>query len=169
MRDIQHLGVHCKDARRLEYWGLPAGICEQFYKHTGIKKLFDWQTACLETSAEVAAGKSNLVYFAPTSGGKSIVSEILMLRAILGFKKRAIYVLPYVSIVSEKTQYLSRLLENVNVKILQLHSQSESVWTPNCDIAICTIEKANSLLNKLIEEQLFFDVEVFIIDEFHLV
>jgi DNA polymerase theta len=109
------------------------------------------------------------VYFAPTSGGKSIVSEILMLRAILGFKKRAIYVLPYVSIVSEKTQYLSRLLENVNVKILQLHSQSESVWTPNCDIAICTIEKANSLLNKLIEEQLFFDVEFFIIDEFHLV
>ena len=43
------------------------------------------------------------------------------------------------------------------------------MWTPNCDIAICTIEKANSLLNKLIEEQLFFDVEFFIIDEFHLV
>jgi DNA polymerase theta len=43
------------------------------------------------------------------------------------------------------------------------------VWTPNCDIAICTIEKANSLVNKLIEEQLFFDVEFFIIDEFHLV
>jgi DNA polymerase theta len=43
------------------------------------------------------------------------------------------------------------------------------VWTPNCDIAICTIEKANSLVNKLIEEELYFDVEFFIIDEFHLV
>ena len=59
-----------------------------------------------------------MVYFAPTSGGKSIVSEILMLRAILGFKKRAIYVLPYVSIVAEKTEYLTRLAENINLKIV---------------------------------------------------
>lgn len=65
--------------------------------------MFDWQVGCLQTSPAVVTGKSNLVYFAPTSGGKSIVSEILMLRAILGYKKRAIYVLPYVSIVSEKT------------------------------------------------------------------
>ena len=110
-----------------------------------------------------------MVYFAPTSGGKSIISEILMLRSILGFRKRAIYVLPYVSIVSEKTQYLSRLTEKLNFKIIELHSQSESSWTPNVDLAICTIEKANSLLNKIIEEELYFDVEFFIIDEFHLV
>jgi DNA polymerase theta len=58
------------------------------------------------------------VYFAPTSGGKSIVSEILMFRAILGFQKRAIFVLPYVSIVSEKCQYLVRLCENINLKII---------------------------------------------------
>ena len=75
-----------------------------------------------------------------------------MLRAILGWKKRAIYILPYVSIVSEKAQYLSKLAENINLKIIQLHSQSEATWSPNCDIAICTIEKANSLINKLIEE-----------------
>lgn len=77
--------------------------------------------------------------------------------------------LPYVSIVSEKTTYLTRLTEDLNFKIIGLHSQSEAVWTPNVDLAICTIEKANSLLNKLIEEQLYFDVEFFIIDEFHLV
>ena len=92
-----------------------------------------------------------------------------MLRAILGFRKRAIYVLPYVSIVSEKAQYLSRLTENLNFKIIGLHSQSEQVWTSNVDLAICTIEKANGLLNKLIEERLYFDVEFFIIDEFHLI
>lgn len=45
----------------------------------------------------------------------------------------------------------------------------ESVWTPGVDIAICTIEKANSLMNKVIEEKLFFDISFFIIDEFHLV
>ena len=92
-----------------------------------------------------------------------------MLRAILGFKRRAIYVLPYVSIVSEKCQTLARLAENVNLKIIQLHAQSDQAWTPNVDLAICTIEKANSLLNKLIEEQLYFDVSFIVIDEFHLI
>lgn len=45
-----------------------------------------------------------------------------MLRSILGFRKRAIYVLPYVSIVSEKAQYLSQLTEKLNFKIIELHS-----------------------------------------------
>jgi len=37
------------------------------------------------------------------------------------------------------------------------------------DIAICTIEKANSLMNRLIEEKTYFDISFFIIDEFHLI
>ena len=63
-----------------------------------------------------------MIYFAPTSGGKSIVSEILMLRSVLGYRKRALYVVPFVSIVSEKAQYLSRLTEDTNFKIIALHS-----------------------------------------------
>ena len=50
-----------------------------------------------------------------------------------------------------------------------MHSQSNQTWTPDADLTICTIEKANSLLNKLIEEGNHEDVRYFIIDEFHLV
>ena len=64
--------------------------------------MFEWQAECLGKNHQVLAGKKNLVYFAPTSGGKSMVSEILMLRSILGLKKRALYILPFVSIVMEK-------------------------------------------------------------------
>lgn len=45
----------------------------------------------------------------------------------------------------------------------------ENVWSPGVDIAICTIEKANSLINRVIEEKTYFDISFFIIDEFHLV
>ncbi len=45
----------------------------------------------------------------------------------------------------------------------------ENVWSPGVDIAICTIEKANSLINRIIEEKTYFDISFFIIDEFHLV
>jgi DNA polymerase theta len=79
------------------------------------------------------------------------------------------YVLPFVSIVTEKQGYLNRIAENINMKIIALHSQSESVWSPGVDIAICTIEKANSLMNRVIEEKVYFDISFFIIDEFHLV
>ena len=97
-----------------------------------------------------------------------MVSEIIMLKQILGFKKRALYILPYVSIVMEKEQYLSKLCQNINLKITQLHSLSNEQWTPSTDLGICTIEKANALVNKVIEEKLYFDIELFIIDEMHL-
>ena len=98
----------------LKYWGLPCGICEKFH----IKKLYDWQVACLKQAAE---GNENLIYSAPTSGGKSLVAEIMMLRAVLSQKRRAIYVLPYISIVAEKAGYLRKVVEDINVKIEQFH------------------------------------------------
>lgn len=107
------------------------------------------------------------MYSAPTSGGKSIVSEILMLRSILGQGKRALYVLPFVAIVAEKAQYLRKITEHLNFNIVELHSQSDSVWSSDIDLAICTIEKANSLVNKLIEDKRYFDIQFLIIDEFH--
>jgi len=98
-------GTQCQDSSKLEYWCLPPGICQKFYEHTKIKSLFPWQVECLNKETVLFENKS-LVYFAPTSGGKSIVSELLMLRAVLGQKKRAMYILPFVSIVMEKAQYL---------------------------------------------------------------
>lgn len=114
-------------------------------------------------------GRRNLVYFAPTSGGKSMVAEILLLRSVLGMRKRALYVLPFVSIVTEKEVWLTKLLETVNVRLQAFHSQNEANWGASTDIALCTIEKANSLLNKMLEEQLYHEVEFIIIDELHMI
>jgi hypothetical protein len=46
------------------------------------------------------------VYCAPTSGGKSLVAEVLMLRRIMATNRPAMVVLPFVSICSEKSEHL---------------------------------------------------------------
>ena len=55
----------------------------QAYRAKGIKQMYPWQAAALECGE---AG-NNLVYCAPTSGGKTLVAELLMIKRLMATRR----------------------------------------------------------------------------------
>jgi DNA polymerase theta len=148
-------------------YGLPSSLVDNFAS-LGVNSIYPWQATCLLGKGHLT-GEKNLVYSAPTGGGKSLVADVMMLRRVIGSpRKKAIVVLPYVALVQEKLQWLRRLVDGVSVSAAEHHqtrdaastqsqvpnqaqssirvtgffggSKSRTTWG-DTDIAVCTIEK----------------------------
>ncbi|NXW83630.1 DPOLQ polymerase, partial [Alopecoenas beccarii] len=91
------------DKLLLASWGLPKAVLEKYHS-LGVVQMFEWQAECLMLG-RVLEGK-NLVYSAPTSAGKTLVAELLILKRVLETRKKALLILPFVSVAKEKKCYL---------------------------------------------------------------
>ena len=130
--------------------------------------MFEWQAECLMLPG-ILSGR-NLVYSAPTSAGKTLIAELLALKCVLEVRKKVLIILPFVSIAHEKSNYLQQVFEPSGVKVGGfMGGQSPAGGFVSVDIAICTIEKANSLVNRLLEENSTHQLGVVIIDELHMI
>ncbi|CAG4991657.1 unnamed protein product [Parnassius apollo] len=130
--------------------------------------MFDWQISCLSNS-NVLLDYRNLVYSAPTSAGKTLVAEILTIKTILERQKKVLIILPFVSIVREKMFYLQDILSSSGIRVEGfMGSQSPPGGLQAVHVAICTIEKANSLVNRLLDEGNITELGAVVVDELHL-
>ncbi|XP_045902735.1 DNA polymerase theta isoform X2 [Micropterus dolomieu] len=151
----------------LSSWGLPKPVLERYQKH-GVTHMFEWQAQCLTVGQVLQGG--NLVYSAPTSAGKTLVSELLMLKRVLETKRKALFILPFVSVAKEKMHYLQSVFEEAGVRVEgYMGSTSAAGGFTALDVAVCTIEKANSLINRLIEEDCMGLLGMVVVDELHMV
>ena len=151
----------------LSNWGLPDKVLEQ-YSSRGITSMFEWQAECLMLPG-ILSGR-NLVCSAPTSAGKTLIAELLALKCVLELQKKVLIILPFVSIAHEKSNYLQQVFEPAGVKVGGfMGSQAPAGGFASVDIAICTIEKANSLVNRLLEENGTHQLGVVIVDELHMI
>ena len=131
-----------------------------------VNQFYEWQA---EAILKVLRTRKSLVYSAPTSAGKSLVSETLMLQNILTSGRKAIYIVPYVSIVIEKTISLEKLASDLDLKIGAFYGPFANPNFKDVDLAICTIEKANGLINQLIKEGNLVELVCCIcVDELHM-
>ncbi|XP_072737364.1 DNA polymerase theta [Ciconia boyciana] len=154
------------DKLLLASWGLPKAVLEKYHS-LGVVQMFEWQAECLMLG-QVLEGK-NLVYSAPTSAGKTLVAELLILKRVLETRKKALLILPFVSVAKEKKCYLQALFQEVDVKVEgYMGSMSPAGRFSALDVAVCTIEKANGLINRLIEENKMDSLGVVVVDELHM-
>jgi DNA polymerase theta len=150
--------------------GFPSQVplqLRQAYLHSGIKTLFKWQSECLSDSSLFSPEYSNLIYSAPTSAGKTLIAEILSACNCLDTGRRVIFVLPYISVAREKLLYLQSLWRSIGLTVkpfIGVSSTSVHGWSA----AVCTIEKANALLNALIEVDSTHEIGTVVIDELHM-
>lgn len=148
---------------------LPPEVSAVFREVGVTGTLYDWQAECL-CQPGVLKGR-NLVYCAPTSGGKSLVAEVLMVRRVMATGRPAMLVLPFVSLCSEKAAHLTRLLSPLNKEVKEFYGgmHSHASLGTTTGVIVCTIEKANILINRMLEDQTLNFLSCLVVDELHMV
>ena len=129
--------------------------------------MFPWQIACIDA----AKNDNSIVYSEPTSGGKTLVAELLMFAELQRRPGFAMFIMPYVSLVAEKERSLVTLMKAFpgSPGVQSIHSHKRSRLKEDTALVVCTIEKANQLWNWLLNDgaEALPKLSCVVVDEIH--
>ncbi|KAG9256971.1 uncharacterized protein F5Z01DRAFT_696291 [Emericellopsis atlantica] len=172
-------------------YDLPPQLVENFAS-LGINQIYPWQKSCLKGPG-LLDGTKNLVYCAPTGGGKSLVADLLMLKRVMEERgSKALLVLPYVALVQEKVRWLRNVISGLRLPKLPEQDDTKRIWRRRADedsirvvgffgggkvratwadfdIGVCTMEKANALVNAAIDDCSISSLRAVVLDELHMI
>ncbi|KAG0727390.1 Helicase POLQ-like [Chionoecetes opilio] len=151
------------------FFGLNSCVLELLKIHRGITKLYEWQEDCI-----IKGGTgSNLLISMPTSGGKTLVAEVLVWQQLLLKNRDALFILPYVALVQEKVRDLSPFGVELDF-LVEEYASSRGTYPPARHkkkrvVYVATIEKALGLVNSLMSEDRMKELGLVVVDEVHMV
>ncbi|MEN2497270.1 MAG: hypothetical protein MHMPM18_001672 [Marteilia pararefringens] len=157
-----------------------------YYRTNGIQQIHEWQYELLQKYYEqfssiptFSSDSRNLVFSAPTKSGKTLISEVFISHYIVQHRVQVMYIVPLVSICKEKTESFQKLFTALR-KNSDTHchesgiinvggfmaGKSPGISLSDIDLAVCTIEKANSILNFCLNHS-HLKFPLIVVDEFH--
>lgn len=89
---------------------------------------------------------ASMVVASPTASGKTFVAELAMLRWVLGYGKKAIYVAPMRALVSEKFEEFKAAYPFIKIAMSIGDLDSLDKWLADYDIIFVSTEKLDSLI-----------------------
>lgn len=140
----------------------PVELLRAYWKHYKLKNVFPWQIECL-TKKPVIQQNKNLIFSAPTSAGKSLVADLLFLRPLLqsradlmqqmevdeelrtnsssSEKPVSIFIVPYLSLITEKENKIKDLFKDLELTSASIHSHKRALLSESSppDVVFCTI------------------------------
>ena len=133
---------------------------------SGVKKLNPVQQAAVE--AGLLELDSSFVIAAPTASGKTLIAEMVMVKAILQKKQKAVYVVPLRALANEKYESFKERYGRLGIQVAISTGDFDSTdqWLSRYDIIILTSEKADSLLRH--RAPWMSQIGIAVIDEVHL-
>lgn len=141
-----------------------------------IEKLHAWQTLTLDEHLSAEDSNQNVLIHAPTSGGKTLVAILLLLRTMILEKKDCMFVLPFVAIVTEKAQELRRLSRLLPVFTVAEYASSKGAFpvprqkSSLRTLYVCTPEKATGVWKSLCTDGCRrSEIGMIAVDECHMI